>query len=66
MSKGITNSLEMEEPFYVRRKPDPIPLRKFLYNKEKGTVMGRTGGSWGKLAKLSIIRKNLKLGLLSK
>lgn len=48
MSKGITNSMEMEEPFYVRRKPDPIPLRKFLYNSEKGTVMGRTGMSWGK------------------
>jgi sodium/potassium-transporting ATPase subunit beta len=47
MSKGITNSMEMEEPFYVRRKPDPIPFSKFLYNKEKGTVMGRTGGSWG-------------------
>lgn len=54
MSKGITNSMEMQEPFYVRRRPDPIPLRKFLYNKEKGTVMGRTGVSWGKqLASLS-------------
>lgn len=40
--------MEMEEPFYVRRKPDPIPFSKFLYNKEKGTVMGRTGVSWGK------------------
>lgn len=40
--------MEMDEPFYVRRKPDPIPFSKFLYNKEKGTVMGRTGGSWGK------------------
>lgn len=48
MSKGITNSLEMEEPFYVRRKPDPVPFSKFLYNSDKGTVMGRTGPSWGK------------------
>lgn len=49
MSKGISNSMEMEEPFYVRRKPDPIPFRKFLYNSEKGTVMGRNGTSWGKI-----------------
>lgn len=48
MSKGMTHSMEPEEPFYVRRRPDPIPFRKFLYNKEKGTVMGRTGVSWGK------------------
>lgn len=48
MSKGITNNMEMEEPFYVRRKPDPVPFSKFLYNKDKGTVLGRTGVSWGK------------------
>ena len=48
MSKGITNSMEMEQPFYVRRKPDPVPFSKFLYNSEKGTVLGRTAGSWGK------------------
>lgn len=48
MSKGITNTMEMEEPFYVRRKPDPVPFSKFLYNKDKGTVLGRTGVSWGK------------------
>jgi hypothetical protein len=47
MSKGITNNMEMDEPFYVRRKPDPVPFSKFLYNKEKGTVMGRSGTSWG-------------------
>ena len=48
MSKGITNSMEMDQPFYVRRKPDPIPFSKFLFNSEAGTVMGRTGSSWGK------------------
>jgi Sodium / potassium ATPase beta chain len=48
MSKGMKPSLEMEEPFYVRRKPDPVPFSKFLYNSEKGTVLGRTGSSWGK------------------
>ena len=60
MSKGMTNSMEMNEPFYVRRRPDPIPFRKFLYNKEKGTVMGRTGVSWGKWM-LSISDNKLQL-----
>lgn len=49
MSKGGANTMDMNEPFYVRRKPDPIPFRKFLYNREKGTVMGRNATSWGKL-----------------
>lgn len=49
MSKGMTNSMEMNEPFYVRRRPDPIPFSKFLYNSDKGTVMGRTGQSWAKI-----------------
>lgn len=43
---------EEDQPFYVRRKPDPVPFSKFLYNSEKGTVMGRTGSSWGKAAML--------------
>lgn len=57
MSKGMTNSMEINEPFYVRRRPDPIPFRKFLYNDEKGTVMGRTGTSWGKWMLSVIIHK---------
>lgn len=48
MSKGITNSMEMDQPFYVRRKAEPVPFTKFLFNSEEGTVMGRTGSSWGK------------------
>lgn len=48
MSKGMTHSMDVDEPFYVRRQPDPVPFSKFLYNSEKGTVMGRTAGSWGK------------------
>lgn len=47
MSKG--NTMDMDEPFYVRRKPDPIPFSKFLFNRDNGTVMGRTGSSWGKV-----------------
>lgn len=31
-----------------RRKPDPIPFSKRIYNSEKGTFLGRTGTSWGK------------------
>lgn len=54
MSKGITNLMEMEEPFYVRRKPDPIPFSKFLFNSEKRTVLGRTGTSWGKFMETKI------------
>lgn len=49
--------MEINEPFYVRRRPDPIPFRKFLYNDEKGTVMGRTGSSWGKWMLSVIIHK---------
>lgn len=48
MSKAITNDLDMDQPFYVRKKPDPVPFHKVLYNSEKGTVLGRTGTSWGK------------------
>lgn len=53
MSKGITNSMEIDQPFYVRRRPDPVPFTKFLYNSEKGTVMGRTASSWGKNKRLN-------------
>lgn len=49
MSKGLTNSMEMEQPFYVRKKPDPIPFSKFLYNSDEGTVLGRSGSSWAKI-----------------
>lgn len=49
MSKNVGHNMEMEEPFYVRKKPEPIPFSKFMYNSEKGTVMGRTAGSWGKI-----------------
>lgn len=31
-----------------RRRPDPIPLSKRIYNSEKGTFLGRTATSWGK------------------
>lgn len=48
MSKGITNSMEMDQPFYCRKKADPVPFSKFMYNSEEGTVFGRTGSSWGK------------------
>lgn len=43
---GMT--MEMDEPFYVRKRPDPVPFHKVLWNREKGTVLGRTGISWGK------------------
>lgn len=45
---GKAATIETDEPFYVRRKPEPVPLSKRLYNSEKGTIMGRTLGSWGK------------------
>lgn len=37
-----------QEAFFMRSKPDPIPFSKFLYNSNEGTVLGRTGMSWGK------------------
>lgn len=46
---GVDHGMEMEQPFYVRKKPDPIPFSKFLFNSDNGTVLGRTGLSWGKI-----------------
>lgn len=39
---------EEQEAFFMRRKPDPIPFGRFLYNSDEGTVLGRTAMSWGK------------------
>lgn len=50
----MTMSVESDEPFYVRRRPDPVPFTQFLYNSEKGTVMGRTAVSWGKTTEMLI------------
>ncbi|CRK99800.1 CLUMA_CG013108, isoform A [Clunio marinus] len=44
-----TNSMEMEQPFYVRQRPAPIPFHQFLYDSNKNTVLGRTGSSWAKI-----------------
>lgn len=33
-----------------RRRPDPIPWRKKVYNSEKGTFLGRNASSWGKIS----------------
>uniref|UniRef100_A0A1B0GI31 Putative sodium/potassium-transporting atpase subunit beta-2 n=1 Tax=Lutzomyia longipalpis TaxID=7200 RepID=A0A1B0GI31_LUTLO len=51
MSKvhGGFPQMEMDEPFYVRRRPEPFSLWQFLYNSDKGTVMGRSGKSWVKI-----------------
>jgi sodium/potassium-transporting ATPase subunit beta len=46
------SQMEIEDPFFVRSKPDPIPFGKFLYNSENGLILGRTKTSWGKLAAL--------------
>lgn len=47
--KSPTNQYQQEEDaFFVRRKPDPIPFSKFLYNSTEGTVLGRNATSWGK------------------
>lgn len=50
MSKvhGGLPQMEMDEPFYVRRRPPPFSFWKFLYNTDNGTVMGRSGASWCK------------------
>lgn len=50
MSKSLpmTNDLEMEEPFYVRKKADPVPFTTFLCNTKEGTILGRSPLSWGK------------------
>jgi hypothetical protein len=54
--------MEMDQPFYVRKKPDPIPFSKFMWNSDKGTVMGRTGSSWGKKAETIIKNEQFKIG----
>lgn len=46
--KAPTSPIVEEDQFFVRRKPDPIPFHKFLFNSREGTVLGRTGASWGK------------------
>lgn len=38
----------LDEEFQIRRK-EPFHWGTFLYNHEKGTVMGRDKVSWGKL-----------------
>lgn len=36
-------------------------FKQFLWNSETSELLGRTGGSWGKLKKISIEKKNLFL-----
>lgn len=50
MSKSLKTSMSPimeEDQFFVRRKPDPIPFHQFVYNSRDGTVLGRSGASWG-------------------
>lgn len=32
----------------VRERPPPFKFSTWLYNDREGTIMGRTGSSWGK------------------
>lgn len=33
----------------IRRRPEPVPFNKFIYNSRDGTILGRTSSSWGKI-----------------
>jgi sodium/potassium-transporting ATPase subunit beta len=46
MGRAVEVTTEVQD---YRRRPDPIPFSQFLYNSEKGTVLGRTASSWAKI-----------------
>lgn len=52
MGRQVEPTTEVQD---YRRRPDPIPFSQFLYNSEKGTVLGRTGSSWGKECILIVV-----------
>lgn len=54
-SPTTTTIPEPENEAFVRRKPDPIPFHRFLYNSNEGTVLGRTALSWAKIGIFYIV-----------
>lgn len=49
MTNGKDGMMEMEQPYYVRSRPDPIPFHRFVYNPQTNTVLGRGAASWAKI-----------------
>ncbi|XP_055382094.1 sodium/potassium-transporting ATPase subunit beta-2 isoform X2 [Condylostylus longicornis] len=50
MSKAYHSpSAPQDDQFFVRQKPQPFNLSRFIYNKAEGTYLGRNGTSWAKI-----------------
>lgn len=41
-------NLHFEPHFYDRKKPPSFKLKRFIYNEQENTVLGRTSKDWGK------------------
>lgn len=49
MSQKHEKVEDPSDPFFIRKPPPPFKLSTFLYNSEKGLVLGRSGSSWAKI-----------------
>lgn len=42
-------NLHFEPQFYERKKPPSFKLKRFIYNEQENTILGRTTKDWSKL-----------------
>lgn len=60
MSQKHEKVEDPSDPFFIRTPPPPFKLSTFLYNSKEGTILGRTGSSWGKKFFFSIFKYSFK------